>query len=81
MSDEQKPRNIVGFGWGAPPMKEQHQALSNHDAAHFDLDNAALTRLSARGYLTWLQRERAAQKINNAIARSIRAVPAKREGK
>lgn len=61
------------FGWGAPPMKEQHPVLPDDEAEHFDKDNEALIRLSVRGYLTDSQKLAAMKKITTAIGLRIRA--------
>lgn len=65
--------NSVEFGWGAPPMKEQHPAIPDFEADQFDKDNAALIRLSVRGYLTDAQKLSAMKKITSAIGREIRS--------
>lgn len=64
--------NGVEFGWGAPPMKEQHPILSDFAAEQFDKDNMALIRLSLRGYLTDAQKHQAMKKITKAIGVAIR---------
>lgn len=66
------PNNGVEFGWGAPPMKEQHPVLPDFTADQFDKDNAALIRLSLRGYLTDSQKHQAMKKITKAIGVAIR---------
>lgn len=66
------PRNEVVFGWGAPPVKEQHPILSSHVAHHFDEDNKALMRLSIRGYLTDSQKNAAIKKMTARIGSEIR---------
>lgn len=63
----------VEFGWAAPPMKEQHPVLPDFDADQFDKDNAALIRLSIRGYLTDSQKHAAMRKITASIGKEIRA--------
>ena len=65
-------RNGVEFGWGAPPMKEQHPVLPDAEAEQFDLDNAAMLRLRARGYLTDSQRDSVIKKIAKSIGTEIR---------
>lgn len=64
--------NSVEFGWGAPPMREQHPVLSDEVAAHFDKDNEALIRLSLRGYLTNSAKHAAMKKITKRIGAEIR---------
>jgi hypothetical protein len=64
--------NEVIFGWGAPPMKEQHPILPDDVAEHFDKDNKALTRLSLRGYLTDSQKRDAFKKITAKVGQAIR---------
>lgn len=71
------PSNSVEFGWGAPPMKEQHPVLPDEVAAHFDADNTALIRLSVRGYLNHTQKQAAMKKITAEIGKAIRAALAK----
>lgn len=65
-------RNEVIFGWGAPPIKEQHPALPDETAKHFDLDNQAISRLSVRGLLTMSQRDAAFKKLTNNVERDLR---------
>lgn len=67
-----KDRNSVVFGWGAPPMKEQHPALPDLEAGQFDKDNNALIRLSVRGYITESQKRAAMKKITASVGREIR---------
>lgn len=74
------PTNSVEFGWGAPPMKEQHPALPDFEADQFDKDNAALIRLSLRGYLTDSQKHAAMRKITSSIGKEIRAAISKATG-
>lgn len=64
--------NEVIFGWGAPSMKEQHPVLPDFEADQFDKDNAALIRLSVRGYLTDAQKRNAMARITTAISKEIR---------
>lgn len=59
------------LGWDAPSFKEQFPELSDYDAAHFDLDNDAITRLRIRGYLTDSARDAAIKKIGKAIKKSL----------
>lgn len=66
------PQNSVSFGWGAPPMKEQHPVLPNEVAAHFDEDNKALMRLALRGYITDAQKRAAMGRMIRAVAKEIR---------
>jgi hypothetical protein len=73
MADMHTPLNSVEFGWGARPMREQHPVLPEFEADQFDKDNAALTRLSVRGYLTDSQKHSAVAKITKAIGKEIRA--------
>lgn len=70
---ERTPSNGVEFGWGAPPMKEQHPILADNIAAHFDKDNAALIRMSVRSYLTDSQKQSAMRKITASVGKQIRA--------
>lgn len=70
---ERTPSNGVEFGWGAPPMKEQHPILSDIEADHFDRDNKALIRLSVRGYITDAQKNSAMRKITASVGDAIRA--------
>lgn len=65
-------RNEVIFGWGAPPVKEQHPILAADNAEHFDKDNMAIARLSVRGLLTTSQRDAAYKKLTARIEREIR---------
>lgn len=65
------PNNEVIFGWGAPPVKQQHPVLPDDVAAHFDKDNEALIRLSLRGYLTDGQKRAAMAKITRRIGKEI----------
>ena len=46
------PKNEVVFGWGAPPLQEQHPALSEHIAEQFDTDNKNISRLRVRGLIS-----------------------------
>lgn len=59
------------LGWDAPSFKEQFPELSDYDAAHFDLDNDALTRMRIRGYMTDSARNSAIKKIGKALERSL----------
>jgi len=74
------PSNEVQMGWGALPMKEQHPILSDHAAAHFDEDNAAISRLLLRGLLTHSQASAArlkyVKKVGSAIREAIAAIAA-----
>ena len=74
------PQNSVEFGWGAPPMKEQHPVLPASEADHFDKDNAALIRLSIRGYITDAQKRSAMARITKAVAQEIRSALSKATG-
>lgn len=67
------PSNSVTIGWDAPPMKEQHPSLSDHDAAHFDEDGRAITRLVIRGLITPSQRLSAHKKLTRAVERALKA--------
>ncbi|MEQ1950951.1 hypothetical protein [Mesorhizobium sp. CN2-181] len=67
------PNNEVIFGWGAPPLKEQHPILPDETADHFDKDNMAISRLAVRGLLTASQRNAAHKKLTKAIETSIRS--------
>lgn len=60
------PRNLV-FGWGAPPFAEQLPTLDPIEAEHFDKDNAAIIRLSARGLLTSSERDRAIARVTKEV--------------
>lgn len=75
--DEMNARNEVIFGWGAPPIKEQHPVLSDDIADHFDMDNAAISRLSVRGLLTMSQRDAAFKKLTARVEREIRTALSK----
>lgn len=66
------PSNEVIYGWGAPPMKEQHPILTADDAGHFDKDNEAFIRLSLRGYLTDGQKSSVMAKMTARVGKSIR---------
>ena len=70
---EKMPMNGVEFGWGAPLMKDQHPVLPDFEADQFDKDNAALIRLSVRGYLTDSQKHAAMRKITSDVGKKIRA--------
>lgn len=72
--------NEVIFGWGAPSMKEQHPVLPDFEAEQFDKDNAALIRLSVRGYLTDAQKQSAMKKITSRIGTEIRDALKKEAG-
>nr|WMC99312.1 hypothetical protein RAR13_11705 [Aminobacter aminovorans] len=66
------PTNMVEFGWGARPMKEQHPVLDEEVAAHFDKDNMAIIRLSVRGLITDSQKVGAFKKLTASIGKEIR---------
>ena len=66
-------RNSVEFGWGAPPMVEQHPVLGEETAAHFDADNKAIIRLSIRGLITDAQMHAAFKRLAKSIEKEIRA--------
>lgn len=66
------PSNGVEFGWGAPPMKEQHPALPAFEADQFDKDNAAVIRLSVRGLITPSQRDAALKRLAKNIGSEIK---------
>lgn len=66
------PKNGVEFGWGAPPMKEQHPVIPADDAAQFDKDNEAIIRLSVRGIITPSQRDYAIKRVTKRIGETIR---------
>ena len=72
-------RDGVEFGWGAPPMKDQHPILPDDVAAHFDADNLAVIRLSMRGIITPSQRDAALKKLTAKIGTSIRLALAERD--
>ncbi len=75
------PSAHVEFGWGAPSMKEQHPILPDFEADQFDKDNAALIRLSVRGYLTGAQKLGAMKKITASIGKEIRSALLAKGGK
>lgn len=62
----------VEFGWGAPPMKEQHPVLPDDAADHFDKDNMAVVRCHLRGLITDSQRDAAFKKLTANIGKAIR---------
>ncbi|NBU79779.1 MAG: hypothetical protein EBS50_12035 [Sphingomonadaceae bacterium] len=71
------PNNAVEMGWGAPPIKEQHPVLPDDEAAHFDADNQAISRLLLRGLITHSQagaaRERYVKKVGAAIRAALQS--------
>ena len=48
--------------------------MNKDDAAHFDMDNAALSRLVVRGYLTESQKKSITKKMIKEIVRTTKRV-------
>ena len=71
--------NSVEFGWGAPPMSEQHPVLGAETAENFDKDNMAITRLSLRDLITDAQKRDAFQRLTKKIEKAIRAALQKQD--
>ena len=65
--------NSVEMGWGAAPMKTQHPILSDDEAAHFDKDNEAISRLVLRRILTQSQTAKAREAYVRQVGQAIRA--------
>ena len=66
------PENSVILGFAAPPLKEQHPALSQADADHFDADNVAISRLKIRGMIAPSVADKARAKLVKQIETALR---------
>lgn len=70
-------KNSVIMGWDAPPIKEQHPVLSEAEAARFDDDNTAITRLSVRGIISQTEAANARKRYVKRLETAIRTALAK----
>jgi len=77
LTEADMPKNEMIFGWGAPPMKEQHPCLSDELCIHFDKDNDAIIRLSTRGVLPRSQADGCRKRLVRQIEKQIRNALAK----
>ena len=67
------PQNNVEMGWAAAPMQEQHPALPDDIAAHFDRDNADLVRLKIRGIISDAEMRNAERRFAKKVRAALTA--------
>jgi len=75
MSEAPKSFSLGGFG---PTLKEQGMGalLNAKDLKHFDLDDAAISRLFQRGLISYTAQIKAREKLAAKIRATVNARPA-----